>query len=87
MVSTCPSCKNQITHEDYLFEVACECGMRFNPFYDASGPNEIPPQVEAEPESAAPNFSESRTAFQEIVQFGETMEQSPAGRAVGPRSP
>ena len=32
MLSTCPNCKRQIEHDDFLFEVLCQCGSRFNPF-------------------------------------------------------
>lgn len=76
MVSTCPSCKAQVTHEDYLFEVGCDCGMRFNPFYDASANSDA-----ANPAAAAPEinetFTESNTAFKEIVDFGETLSEEP----------
>ncbi len=32
MTSLCPKCHHEIEHEDYLFEVACTCGVHFNPF-------------------------------------------------------
>ncbi|MBY0369393.1 hypothetical protein K2X33_01825 [bacterium] len=36
MTSNCPQCKKAVEHEDYMFEVRCDCGSRFNPFMDAS---------------------------------------------------
>jgi hypothetical protein len=86
MVSTCPNCKRQIEHEDFLFEVVCECGMRFNPFFDAAQGTE----ADAEPGTGGGtgktpvtetpdlgDFTESRSAFEDIVKFGETMEETP----------
>lgn len=87
MVSTCPNCKRQIDHEDFLFEVQCECGFRFNPFYNAgqstngtdagdpgTGGGNTDSAVNEEGMSAGDGYSESREAFREIVQFGELGE-------------
>lgn len=74
-------------HEDYLFEVHCSCGARFNPFMtqeDAPrGVDEPAPQrVESQPENAPSEnekpvstepFQESAAAFTEIRQFGESV--------------
>ncbi len=79
-------------HEDYLFEVECKCGMRFNPFYDVktgdtgSTTNAEDPGTggDRSMENPLSDFSESRTAFQEIVQFGETMNEPPKPKAKTP---
>jgi hypothetical protein len=87
MLSTCPNCKRQIDHEDFLFEVQCECGLRFNPFYDGAsasttGTDAGDPGTGGGTDSsghggdtsAGNGYSESRAAFAEIVQFGETAD-------------
>lgn len=38
MLSTCPSCLNQILHEDSVDQVKCECGEAFSPFLSATPP-------------------------------------------------
>jgi len=83
MLSTCPSCLNQIHHEDHLFEIICECGTRFQPFLTNT-------EAIAEPEPALGATSyESAEIFAEIRQFGETLiepEVSPSSKAAVPTS-
>ena len=89
MHSKCPSCKTQIEHEDYLFEVKCEkCGMRFNPFYDAmqatadaaqAAPSSMGEQMDtlqnnSQSISMAEDFSESNNAFADVREFGESLD-------------
>ncbi len=83
-------------HEDYLFEVECKCGMRFNPFYDMkTGEGEATATNTEDPgtggdraiENPLADFSESRTAFQEIVDFGETMEETPKAKPKAAAAP
>jgi hypothetical protein len=65
MESTCPNCKKKNEHEDYLFEVACSCGSRYNPFM----------QLEEAPAASAPapdpQFAEANAAFADIRNFGD----------------
>lgn len=68
MQSTCPNCKKQIEHEDFLFEVACDCGSRFNPFMNASEDASFDP-VEA---PAVADYSESASVFSELKNFAES---------------
>lgn len=86
MLSTCPKCKKQIEHEDFMFEVHCECGTRFNPFM---GLTETPAETPAVPEvssslgdaqtwqdplaSVEPenNYQESNSVFAELKDFAE----------------
>jgi hypothetical protein len=83
MLSTCPKCKKQIEHEDFMFEVHCDCGTRFNPFMgltetpaetSAPAPSvpETPtwqdPLASTEPES---NYQESNSVFAELKDFAE----------------
>jgi len=76
MLSNCPKCSKPIEHEDFLFEVVCDCGCRFNPFMLLEGQATAEPPQEVQP---APVFSESQAAFQEIQNFGETLtEPEPA---------
>ncbi len=102
MLSICPSCKKQLEHEDFLFEVVCDnCRTRFNPFMQqmevpAEGIPGLTPAA-SEPSqlgdspapAAAENFSESNAVFQELRQFGETLEEPPpaAEPAAEPSSP
>jgi len=81
MDSVCPKCKKNISHEDFLFEVQCTCGARFNPFMGLDGggmggePAPEPVQEKAEPklEMELDDFKESTNAFKEIQDFGEQM--------------
>jgi uncharacterized protein YbjQ (UPF0145 family) len=66
MQSTCPNCKKQIEHEDFLFEVACDCGSRFNPFMNASDDAAFEPV-----EAPATDYSESASVFSELKNFAE----------------
>ncbi len=66
MQSTCPNCKKQIEHEDFLFEVACDCGSRFNPFMSASNDSTFDPV-----EVPAIDYSESASVFSELKSFAE----------------
>lgn len=78
MITPCPQCKKQVEHEDFLFEVICDCGARFNPFMNM---NEVPPldgvEVAAdpptwqEPPAAPTNFAESQAVFAELKDFAE----------------
>lgn len=73
MISICPKCHHEIEHEDYLFEVVCSCGARFNPFMTSqdSAPKAEPgPQPPAE---KVPAFSESEAAFSAIRNYGEAL--------------
>lgn len=65
MESTCPNCKKKNEHEDYLFEVACTCGSRYNPFMQLE---EAPATAET-PEG--PQFAEANAAFADIRNFGD----------------
>jgi hypothetical protein len=69
MISTCPSCLTQVSHEDHVFEVACVCGARFNPFATAEDLPPMEPSLDSDPE----DFSESTSVFKEIVDFGENV--------------
>lgn len=73
MLSTCPSCLNQVPHEDHLFEVACECGTRFNPFHNSLDA----PAMEEQPSDVAGgkplDFSQSNALFNELRDFGENL--------------
>ncbi len=92
MDSICPKCKKSITHEDYLFEVQCPCGARFNPFMGLDGGDavseEIPASTFNEPlamtELEDDSFKESTNAFKEIQDFGELMPQ--AAEALAPKA-
>ena len=75
MQSTCPNCKKQIEHEDFLFEVVCSCGSRFNPFM---GLSEAPPLDGVDVPVSAPaavegpeSFEESQAVFNELKEFAE----------------
>ncbi len=80
MDSVCPKCKKNISHEDFLFEVQCECGARFNPFMGLEGTASPEEEAPAAPAPAEPklemeldDFKESTNAFKEIQDFGEQM--------------
>jgi hypothetical protein len=83
MLSTCPACKKQIEHEDFLFEVICDCGSRFNPFMNAADdPLLADLQPAAAPEWQEPpattDFSESNAAFAELKEYAEGgLEEAP----------
>lgn len=79
MTSQCPHCKNSVEHEDYLFEVACSCGGRFNPFM---GLTEIPPLDGVEVPETGAAFKQSEAAFAEIAQFA-TGDEAPLAPALG----
>lgn len=85
MLSVCPHCKKQIEHEDYLFEVACTCGTRFNPFDVATEDSTSAPGAEASAEgmeSEIVDFSESSATIQEIREFGEALGDPEAEQAL-----
>lgn len=63
MISTCPSCLNRVDHRDDLKEVVCECGTKFATFYEAPHEENIP-------------FDEGTSAFAEIRDFGEALNDS-----------
>ncbi|MFM8312819.1 MAG: hypothetical protein ACKOA8_00880 [Deltaproteobacteria bacterium] len=81
MLSTCPSCLNQILHDDGVSQLNCECGEKFSPFLEmaATAPDErlsvAPPfSVENDVSAGVPTFadySESEAAFAELRNFGE----------------
>ncbi len=74
MISTCPSCLSQISHEDHDFEVVCSCGSRFNPFATVEDLPPLEPSLGAQPVDSNPDdFSESNSVFQELVTFGENL--------------
>ena len=79
MKSKCPTCKKEHDHEDFLFEVVCSCGIRYNPFMQDTGGGpaaESTPLQELSADSGGgglQNFSESNAAFQELREFGEGM--------------
>lgn len=78
MISKCPSCKKDVDHEDFLFEVLCSCGARFNPFMQAEVPGfDAPPADAGSDAEGMPgveaDYSESRAVFDELRSFGETM--------------
>ncbi len=79
MLSTCPNCKKEIEHEDFLFEVQCQCGSRFNPFMSMS--EETPAEVVATPvwenKDSTPDYSESQSVFSELKEFAETGAVTP----------
>jgi hypothetical protein len=66
MDSTCPNCKKKNEHEDYLFEVACSCGSRYNPFM----PLDEAPAAASLP-TPDPQFAEANAAFADIRNFGD----------------
>ncbi len=81
MVTACPKCHKPNEHEDFMFEVLCECGSRFNPFMSVhEEPANDTPSAALEA-SAAPawqelgqesGFSESQAVLEEIREFAET---------------
>lgn len=73
--SSCPNCKKKNEHEDYLFEVACSCGSRYNPFMQLE---ETPA---AAPSAAEPQFAEASAAFADIRNFGDDALSPEIGRA------
>lgn len=88
MLSTCPSCLAQVNHADHLFDVTCECGTHFSPFLNVenSGGYDLPGETGASAatsggtggggdlsNSNGSTYTESSTAFQEIVNFGENL--------------
>ncbi len=72
MDSKCPKCQKLITHEDFLFEVQCACGSRFNPFMGLESADHSGDITDAVSDS----FQESQNAFKDIQSFGETMKES-----------
>lgn len=89
MVSICPKCHHEVDHEDYLFEVVCSCGVRFNPFMGSQGSIE---KHQGKPLAAQPtqSVSESAAAFSAIREFGESLsyhlKSSPASPPKGAAS-
>ncbi len=77
MLSNCPQCKKQIEHEDFLFEVICDCGTRFNPFMgitDIPGLDGVTPPAAPEwkePVVATVDYSESQAVFNELKNYAE----------------
>ena len=71
MQSVCPKCQKAVEHEDYLFEVKCECGMRFNPYFTGETTD-----THADTASDPDGFQESTSAFKDIVTFGESVSQT-----------
>lgn len=69
MISTCPSCLAQVSHEDHSFEVICECGVHFTP----SITQEDMPSLDdgLDRREFISGFNESESAFEEIRQYGE----------------
>lgn len=75
MLSTCPSCLNQILHDDGAEMIRCECGEAFTPFLT------MPPVMELNSNSSLmtmsekippfTDYSESEAAFAELRNFGE----------------
>ncbi len=75
MITPCPQCKKQVEHEDFLFEVVCDCGARFNPFMNMT---DIPPldgvEMPAVAAAASPepeNYAQSQAVFAELKDFAE----------------
>lgn len=69
MRSTCPSCLSQVEHPHSDLQVVCSsCGDTFSPFLAQTDINP-PPQSD---------FSESASAFKEIIDFGQSMQSTPA---------
>lgn len=78
MTTTCPKCKKPIEHEDYMFEVLCDCGARFNPFMNLedSPPGDLQPLESAvasawQTSPSIGQFSESQALFNELQEFAE----------------
>lgn len=91
MLSTCPTCLDQVNHPDHLFEVECKCGSKFNPFMSTDMSPEEPtgePSRMNENQDASPltdanvggEFKESSAVFAELIEFGEGL--SAVGMAV-----
>lgn len=80
MLSTCPSCLAQVNHADHLFDVTCECGNHFSPFLNVENSG----GYEAPPESKPQEFNESANAFQDIVNFGETLSAEDMDKPMEP---
>jgi hypothetical protein len=70
MTSACPNCKKAVEHEDFMFEVVCFCGARFNPFVQL---DELVKVEGMELSSPTPDHAESQSAFAEIRQFAEEL--------------
>lgn len=79
--STCPNCKKKNEHEDYLFEVACTCGSRYNPFMAL----EETPAASA-PATTEPQFAEANAAFADIRSFGDDNVSQAAVPAAEPEA-
>jgi len=71
MRSTCPDCLSQVEHPHGEAQVICtSCGSTYSPFL-APGENS-----DFSENAGLVDFSESTSAFQEIVDFGQTLDQS-----------
>ena len=74
MTSNCPACQTPIEHEEFLFEVQCQCGSRFNPFDTPPGGDGETPALDPAPSGGpSENYSESSAVFQELRDFGESL--------------
>ncbi|MBI4403091.1 MAG: hypothetical protein HY537_02960 [Deltaproteobacteria bacterium] len=88
MLSTCPNCLQQVSHEDHLFDVECACGTHFNPF---NQPGDLPPlETTPPPQPSTPtmafsNFKESNDCFKELRDFGESLTERKSPAAVPPK--
>ena len=82
MTSTCPACKHPIEHDEFLFEVHCTCGSRFNPFDTGNTADEMGLQQHEEigvgQLVSTQEFAESTSVFQELRDFGEGLGSTPA---------
>ena len=71
MRSTCPDCLSQVEHPHGEPQVVCtSCGSTYSPFL---APGDSPDPSE---NLGSVDFSESASAFQEIVDFGHNLDQS-----------
>lgn len=79
MLSTCPSCLSQVSHAENASQVSCQCGEKFSPFIRAEEWSNEMEDVSI----GTPKFAESEAAFQEIRDFGDSLE----GTATKPPPP
>lgn len=78
MRSSCPSCLSQIEHSQSEIQITCKsCGEVYSPFMTT--------QDSASHENSPTDFTESALAFQEIVDFGQSIDQVSAPSVTGVR--
>ncbi len=70
MLSTCPSCLSQVSHQESVSQVNCTCGEKFSPFMRTEEWSNEMEDVSI----GTPKYAESEAAFQDIRDFGDSLE-------------